>query len=147
MTLPVDPLTVLLDHLRADSEIATRTAGRIYGGDRPHGPDGDQPAAPLGAALSARLAGGRPHPDLPLADVEIDLRCWGGVGPDGPQRAVAIWRALHAAVNTGGLNVNGAHLLWALEAQGPTLLRDPDTNEAFVRATLRVATADATLGP
>ena len=147
MTLPVDPLTTLLDHLRADADLTALTAGRIYGGDRPSGPAGELPAPPLGASLSARLSGGRAHPDLPLADVEVELRCWGGSGPDGSHRAVEIWRALHNASNVGGLDVSGAHLLWAIEEGGPALLRDPDTGEAFVRATLRVATADAALGP
>ena len=49
-----------------------------------------------------------------------------------------------AASNVSGLDVAGAHLLWAVELGGPSLLRDPATGEAFVRATLRVATADNT---
>ena len=142
MTLPIYPLATLLTLLRADTDIATLTAARIYGGDRPPGASGDLPAPPLGAALSARLSGGRAHPDLPLSDFEVELRCWGGLGPDGPHRAVEIWRALHAACNVGGLDIAGAHLLWAIEDGGPALLRDPDTGEAFVRASLRVATAD-----
>lgn len=147
MTLPSDPLQALLDHLRADAELTTRTAGRIFGGDRPAGPSGALPAPPLGPSISARTDGGRAHPHLPLSDVQIDVRCWGGLGPGGPQRAFALWRALHAACNVGDLNVGGAHLLWALEDGGPALLRDPGTDEAFVRIILRVATADTALGP
>ena len=57
---------------------------------------------------------------------------------------MTLWRALRGAANVGGLDIAGAHLLWAVEVGGPSLLRDPDTGEAFVRATLRVATADIT---
>jgi hypothetical protein len=137
----VDPLATLLTHLRADTEIARLTGGRVFGGDRPPGPEGSSAAAPLGPSISARLSGGRPHPDLPITDVDVELRCWGGPGPGGPRAAVTLWRALRAAVNTGGLDIDGAHLLWAVEAGGPALLRDPETGEAFVRAALRVATA------
>ncbi len=149
MTLPIDPLETLLAHLRADAGLTALVGTRIYGGDRPAGATGDQLSSESGASVTAQLSGGPTHPTLPLADVFIDVRCWGGVGPDGPLRAVSIWRALHAAVNVAHQSVavsgGNAHLLWALEEQGPTLLRDPDTNEAFVRATIRVATADAAL--
>ncbi len=136
----MDPLATLLTHLRADAEIARLTGGRVFGGDRPPGPDGSPPAAPLGPSMGARLSGGRPHPDLPLIDAEVELRCWGGPGPGGAHAAVTLWQAMHAAVNVGGLDVAGTHLLWAVEAGGPALLRDPGTGESFVRATLRVAT-------
>ena len=145
MTLPLDPLEALLTHLRADADLAALVGTRIYGGHRPE----IAGSAGSGAALSAALAGGSAHPDLPLADVLVDVRCWGGVGPDGPNRAVAIWRALHGALNVShsAVTVSGgsAHLLWALEDLGPALLRDPDTGEAFVRSTARVATANAAL--
>ncbi|MXY80302.1 MAG: DUF3168 domain-containing protein [Chloroflexi bacterium] len=139
--MTVDPLATLLAHLRADAEIARLTGGRVFGGDRPAGPEGSLAASPLGPSIDARLSGGRPHPDLPLIDAEVELRCWGGPGPGGPHAAVELWGALHAAVNVGGLDVAGAHLLWAVEAGGPVLLRDPETGEAYVRAALRVATA------
>ncbi len=140
----MDPLATLLTHLRADAEVARLTGGRVFGGERPPGPDGAQPAAPLGPSISARLSGGRPHPDLPISDVDVELRCWGGHGPGGPHRAATLWRALRAAANVSGLDIGGAHLLWAVEEGGPSLLRAPETGEAFVRATLRVATADDT---
>ncbi len=143
MTLPVDPLEALLTHLRADADLTALVGTRIYGADRPPVAADGQPSTESGAAVSASLAGGTPHPDLPLADVLIDVIGWGGTGPDGPLRAVSIWRAVHATVNVAHRVSGAAHLLWAVEEQGPTLLRDPDTNEAFVRATLRVATANA----
>ncbi len=134
MTLPTDPLATLLDYLRADADLATLVGSRIYGLDRPV----DQ----SGAALTVSLDGGTPRPDLPIADVRAELRCWGGTGPDGPERATSIWRAVHAAVNIAYQAVGPATLLWAVESGGPTLLRDPDTNEAFARCALRIATAD-----
>ena len=108
----------------------------------PPAPPGTCPPHPSAQRSAPASAVAAPHPDLPLSDVEVELRCWGGLGPDGPHRAVEIWRALHAACNVGGLDIAGAHLLWAIEDGGPALLRDPDTGEAFVRASLRVATAD-----
>ena len=88
----MDPLATLLAHLGADAEIARLTSGRVFGGERPPGPLGGQPAAPLGASISARLSGGRAHPDLPISDVDVELRCWGGHGPGGPHRAATLWR-------------------------------------------------------
>ncbi|MCZ6707014.1 MAG: DUF3168 domain-containing protein [Chloroflexi bacterium] len=139
MTLPIDPLAALLDHLRADPDLTALIDDRLYGLDRP------RDAA--GAALTATLRGGVARPGLPLADLRVEIRCWGGTGPDGPQRAIAVWRACRAAVNISHRAVGQTHLLWCLEDGGPLLLRDPDSDEAFARAELRLATADAALLP
>ena len=130
MTLPVDPLATLLDFLRADADLTSLVGSRIYGLDRP--------VDASGAALTASLSGGTTRPDLPVAHLHVELRCWGGTGPDGPQRAMAIWRAVHGAVNVAR-PASPAALLWIVEGRGPSLLRDPDTDEAFVRTTLRLA--------
>jgi hypothetical protein len=139
MTLPIDPLATLVAFLQADADLSGLVGASIYGGDRP--------AQASGAALTLRLSGGSPRPDIAVADVLVDMHCWGGVGPDGPHRATSIWRATHAALNVTHRAVASAHLLWALEDRGPVLLRDPDSNEAFVRATVRIATADDPTAP
>ena len=141
MTLPSDPLATLIAYLLTNEDVSALVGGRIYGGPRP---TGSGVAAPV-PAISIAPIGGAPRIDLPLAEVEMDLRCWGGLGPDGPYRAVAIWRALHAALNVHGRAIETAHLLWAVEESGPALLQDPDTHETFVRFRVRVATADSPL--
>ena len=72
----------------------------------------------------------------------MEIRCWGGLGVDGAVRAVAIWRAIHRALNVSDRVAANARLLWAVEVSGPALLRDPDTQEPFVRCGVRAATAD-----
>lgn len=148
MTLPIDPLAALIALCEADADLVSATAGRIFGGDRPaavggHGGAAGESAA--GAALTLRLDGGTPRPGLPLADIRVEARCWGGTGPDGPGRAVTIWRALRGAARIESAAAGGAHLLWSHEADGPHLLRDPDSGEAFVRAEFRLGAADASL--
>ena len=139
MTLPVDPLATLIAFLKTNGDLTALVGTSIYGGDRP------QQAS--GSALTLQLSGGGPHPDLAVSDVLVDMHCWGGVGPDGPHRASSIWRATHAALNVAHRSVAGAHLLWAVEERGPTSLRDPDSDEAFVRTTIRIATADDPTDP
>lgn len=148
MSVPIDPLVALVALCRANGALMAETGGRIYGGDRPAavgGHGGAATRAAAGAALTLRLNGGQPRPGLPLADLRVEARCWGGTGPDGPGRAVAIWRALRAAARVESVQAAGVHLLWSHEADGPHLLRDPETGEAFVRAEFRLGAADAPL--
>ena len=141
MTLPSDPLAAIVALLRDDPALAELVGGRIYGATRPNAGEDAHP----GPALVLTPTGGPPSTGLPLADVEIEARCWGGLGHGAPARALAIWRALHAACNVADRNAAGSRLLWAVEAGGPALLFDPDTQEPFVRCDLRVATADEPL--
>ena len=122
-----------------------RPAAEEVGRRAPRQPGrGRRPPHPRRRPGALRDARRRPAaPRLPLAETDVDLRCWGGLGLDALSRALRIWRALHAALNVADRAVGDAHLLWAVEAGGPALLRDPDSGEYFVRCTARVAVADA----
>ncbi len=144
MTLPADPVAAVLTYLRTDPDLLALVGDRIYGAGRPESGPASLPAPALTLTPVGGGGGGGGRRTATSRWLTWRWRsaagaAWASTAPFGPWPS----GAPSIAPSTSAIAwPRTPRLLWAVEVSGPALLRDPDTQEPFVRCGVRAATAD-----
>jgi hypothetical protein len=136
MPATADALVALRIWLGDDVDIATLTAGRIFGAELPSGEVGTMPKK----VVLVRWAGGFGVSDVVLlSSWRVDIWCYA----DTPYEASRLHRFVHHRMKSlTGMLVNGIKLYPAQEAGGPVSIREPETKWPAVIQSFAVMFAD-----
>lgn len=138
MTTMLDPVTALVSFLKADTDVAALTGGRVFGSELPDSQNANMPRA----AVVCRQAGspntyGGGYQDF--GDIRVECRCYSST----PYEAVRVSRAVYGALKMMRRNIQGSTILhWARPAGGMQTLRDPDTEWPFSMSSWQILAAE-----
>jgi hypothetical protein len=128
-----DPIDGLVAFLKLDSEVASLSGGRVFGGELPgrESKSMPRPAVVLKPAGGGLLGTGT----LAAGDVRVDVDCYGKQ----PHEAWRLYLAVGEALKNLRRGVHGGTLLmWARPSSRGTLARDPDTDWPVAVSTYQV---------
>lgn len=107
-------LTILLGNVGVTSVVGvdpTTGNAAIYGGQLPehYNPEVTSSAEPAGngAAITLLVKGGLTHPEMPLQEVDVQLKVWTGINQNASARSIyntvlLVLHGLTGVVNAGG---------------------------------------------
>lgn len=132
----IDPLTVVINHLEADSALATLTNNQIASLHKfalPQAGRAWSVSAGVGALQVRYAAGGQQDWDSPVQTVRLEARCYGS----SEDEAGAVWREMvrvsRETVRTSVSTTDGTGLLyWLLLDGSPRFDMDPDVRVHMV---------------
>lgn len=138
MSAAPSPITALIEHLKADTDVAEIVGTRVFGTEIPEDESGSMPEATVvikRAGGLGTLGGGYQE----FGDIRVDVLCYGAT----PYLAEELLLAVHPALKQLRRAVySGCLLHWANPAGGPLPLRDPDTDSPLFFSSWQVLAAE-----
>lgn len=134
-------ISALLALLKANSDVNTTTAGRVWGGEVPAGQVDTMPRTSIVVQAAGGLGVfGRSYQRY--GDKRVDIICYA----DSPRAAYALWLQVRPVLKHMRRQVQAGTLLhWARQSGDATQARDPDTDWPAVLSTWQVLAAEQTV--
>ena len=132
-----DPLTGLIEFLKADTDLAALVSTRVFGGELPQ----NQIAAmPRSAVVVSPAGGGLMGLEYQSwGDVRVDVDCYGAT----PFASWTTYLAAYRALKMMQAQVfSGCQLKWAKPSARGNLARDPDTDWPITLSSWQVLVAE-----
>lgn len=130
----LDPLGALLVEIRDDVDVDVLVAGRVRGFEP--APGDAQPAGKYRAFVVIEATSVRPEFRVPVTFAAYGLRCYGTT----PQNAWAVYGACAKALHMVGprLKASGLGIYQSIVIDGGEQAKDPDTQQPYVLASIRL---------